>query len=539
MEIWKDIVEPTSTDYLWYRLNKEGGFVGWFKYSDGKWKLVKEEDVNPSGSGSVDPSILEGKQNYYNCALSEITNPKEGDVCLVPVKQGEEINVPTTYSSVIVTGYDYLVIEKIDDTDFSQSTNYFSISDWDSLSTIYRSEISLMSFPVQIPLNGIDRVYIDLSDLRSHVKVVPVKEQKYYTYLGGEWVNGESLANTISEVSSVKANSQLTTTGNLSYDSVNYQWAWNYNNDNPKVGDICYFPYQSINITDHFPSGVGGFNLPGLPITIDFSSTYFSSAPVPIKIIVYDNENRGTIYIVRKNEDNSHLGLYDANGNQLSGYVYRVTLPLNNAFIPYVVSITDLTTEVSDPNAEKLSSYASYSISVQNLYYECTLDQWGNRTWKQMSSKIVTDVIIDGNSVVSNTGVATVVIPAQPTISTNIKTDKASDVMVASPKSVYDEVHPATSNSIPAGGLVPNVLYKLGTLTGSVTIVFATPEDANVENEYKFTFDTSSTAPTITWPAAITKWAGNALDSGLPNVETDTYYEVSVVDGLSVFNKFE
>lgn len=104
---------------------------------------------------------------------------------------------------------------------------------------------------------------------------------------------------------------------------------------------------------------------------------------------------------------------------------------------------------------------------------------------------------------------------------------------------VYDEVHPATESSQPAGGMLPNVLYKLGTLTGSVTIAFATPADANVENEYRFTFTADSTAPTITWPAAITKWAGNALDSGLPNVEASTYYEVSVVDGAGIFNKFE
>lgn len=104
---------------------------------------------------------------------------------------------------------------------------------------------------------------------------------------------------------------------------------------------------------------------------------------------------------------------------------------------------------------------------------------------------------------------------------------------------VYGEVHPATASSQPAGGMLPNVLYKLGTLTGSVTIAFATPADNTVENEYKFTFTADSTAPTITWPASITKWAGNALDSGLPDVEADTYYEVSVVDGNGIFNKFE
>ncbi|MBR4758026.1 MAG: hypothetical protein IK084_04375, partial [Bacteroidaceae bacterium] len=131
------------------------------------------------------------------------------------------------------------------------------------------------------------------------------------------------------------------------------------------------------------------------------------------------------------------------------------------------------------------------------------------------------------------------VIPTVPTISTNIQTDKASDVKTASPKAVYDEVHPATASSQPAGGMLPNKLYKLGTLTGNVSIAFASPSDNTIENEYKFTFTAASTAPTITWPNSITKWAGNALDNSLPNIEDGEYYEVSVVDGMGIINKFE
>ena len=126
-----------------------------------------------------------------------------------------------------------------------------------------------------------------------------------------------------------------------------------------------------------------------------------------------------------------------------------------------------------------------------------------------------------------------------PNISNDAARDRDLSDAVASPGSVYNEVHPAVQSSQPAGGILPNVLYKLGTLTGSVTIAFATPADNTVENEYKFTFTAGSTAPTITWPASITKWAGNALDSGLPNVEADTYYEVSVEDGMGIINKFE
>lgn len=116
---------------------------------------------------------------------------------------------------------------------------------------------------------------------------------------------------------------------------------------------------------------------------------------------------------------------------------------------------------------------------------------------------------------------------------------QSTDTQYPSAKATYDAINPSVQSSQPAGGMLPNVLYKLGTLTGSVTIAFATPVDNTVENEYRFTFTADSTAPTITWPASITKWAGNALDSGLPNVEADTYYEVSVEDGMGIINKFE
>lgn len=76
------------------------------------------------------------------------------------------------------------------------------------------------------------------------------------------------------------------------------------------------------------------------------------------------------------------------------------------------------------------------------------------------------------------------VIPTVPTISTNIQTDKASDVKTASPKAVYDEVHPAIASAQPQGGFLPNILYNLGTISSNTTFSIATPSDANVVNHY-------------------------------------------------------
>lgn len=122
------------------------------------------------------------------------------------------------------------------------------------------------------------------------------------------------------------------------------------------------------------------------------------------------------------------------------------------------------------------------------------------------------------------------VIPSVPDISTNIKTDKSSDIKTASPKAVYSEVHPAIASSQPAGGFLPNVFYNLGELTGSVTFALATPDDATIVNHYYWTFETGSTAPTITWPNGIT-WLGGSA----PEIGASKHYEISVLNGIGTF----
>ena len=131
-----------------------------------------------------------------------------------------------------------------------------------------------------------------------------------------------------------------------------------------------------------------------------------------------------------------------------------------------------------------------------------------------------------------------------PTISTNVATDKADNTKTAGAKAVYDEVHPATQSSIPNGGLLPNIEYKLGTLTGSVSIDLASPSDSSVSNEYNFEFDVKSSVPTVSWDSSILSWAGKPLDSnGQPSLSlagTGYYhhYEFSVKNGMGIVAKF-
>ena len=123
-------------------------------------------------------------------------------------------------------------------------------------------------------------------------------------------------------------------------------------------------------------------------------------------------------------------------------------------------------------------------------------------------------------------------------LSTDVVTDKASNAKASTPKSVYDFVKPASQSSQPVGGMEPGVLYNLSGLTGNVTITLATPTDASVANEYWFSFDTSSTAPTITWPSSVT-WSGNCIDNyGAPEIVASKHYEVSIVNNYGIIVEF-
>ena len=93
--------------------------------------------------------------------------------------------------------------------------------------------------------------------------------------------------------------------------------------------------------------------------------------------------------------------------------------------------------------------------------------------------------------------------------------------------------------SQPSGGMLPDVTYKLGTLTGATTFSFAVAVSGNM-NHYYFTFISGTTAVIPTWPASITSWDGNCVDSntGLPVIAANKTYEVSVLDGNAIIKEW-
>lgn len=86
----------------------------------------------------------------------------------------------------------------------------------------------------------------------------------------------------------------------------------------------------------------------------------------------------------------------------------------------------------------------------------------------------------------------------------------------------------AAETTQPGGGFLPDVVYALGTLTGTVTFALAAAVSGNV-NHYFWTFDTGSTAPTVTWPSGIT-WVDSA-----PTVAANKHYQISILGGIAAY----
>lgn len=87
----------------------------------------------------------------------------------------------------------------------------------------------------------------------------------------------------------------------------------------------------------------------------------------------------------------------------------------------------------------------------------------------------------------------------------------------------------ANATSQPAGGFEPDVVYNLGTLTGTIVFSLAAPITGNI-NHYFWSFTSGQVAPTVTWPSNIIWAAGEE-----PIVQPEAYYEVSILNGVAQY----
>ena len=100
--------------------------------------------------------------------------------------------------------------------------------------------------------------------------------------------------------------------------------------------------------------------------------------------------------------------------------------------------------------------------------------------------------------------------------------DRASYDGFVNGAQVWEAIHPQILNT---NYIFPNQMHKFGTVTGSKTWTLVTPTYNDIVNHYFWTFETSSTAPTITWPSGLT-WPGGSP----PAILANKHYEISVLN---------
>ena len=182
-KIWFDENSQPPKDQIWYR--GEGKF---YEYKNGEWVLVYDIASSCGSSESNNYSTI------YNIRTNEITNPKEGDITVVPDSWEEFTVEPTTTedngytiktydvtyygaeSRIKVTSKPTMFASSYIDSESSSSHNSGSVSELGSIFHVGTISISLWK-PTQ--------------ENEEFPEVHMYKEVKGETkeYVNGEWVN--------------------------------------------------------------------------------------------------------------------------------------------------------------------------------------------------------------------------------------------------------------------------------------------------------------------------------------------------------------
>jgi len=135
-------------------------------------------------------------------------------------------------------------------------------------------------------------------------------------------------------------------------------------------------------------------------------------------------------------------------------------------------------------------------------------------------------------NLVESGGVQAALANKQDTLTIDNSVTKSSTNPVKS-SGVYDAVNPAVVNhgtSDTTYSITPNVLHIWGEVA-SLTLTLATPSDNTIENEYKFRFESGSTATTLSLPVSVVY--DESKGDLIP--EADKIYEVSIVDNIALW----
>lgn len=108
----------------------------------------------------------------------------------------------------------------------------------------------------------------------------------------------------------------------------------------------------------------------------------------------------------------------------------------------------------------------------------------------------------------------------------------STDTQYPSAKAVYDALQNSdgipVETTIPVDGLLPNVMYDLGSVTNDFNVTLAAGEQGKT-NHYFLTFETGTTPPNITWPTL--SWEKGQS----PVLEANKHYSFSILDGAALY----
>ena len=246
-------------------------------------------------------------------------------------------------------------------------------------------------------------------------------------------------------------------------------------------------------------------------------------------------------------EENSSIHFGD------SRYLYTVVLKENNAngyrcclvrffeskmYVVYYVNYGGTNWQYNTTVEYDLANYIQKSLTVGLMKNDGTVDITRYGTYSKPrrgipASDLESGVIPDISGKADKVSNAT---------NGNFAGLDANGNLTDSGKKASDFNTPVETSLPESGGILPNVVYKLGTLANdaSITIRLGAPTDNTIANVYIVTFDTGNwdssevvhQGPSVIWGLPIgTHW--NNDDDKSPDIEPNTCYEVSIMDNIA------
>ena len=285
-------------------------------------------------------------------------------------------------------------------------------------------------------------------------------------------------------------------------------------------------PQGAVGATPNFTVGEVTTGQPGTQVVVTITGT--AAAPVLNVTIpqgLQGNTGSSVDYpyelVNNLTTNDATKGLSAAQGKVLKDEIDQLDLKLNNLAMTRYYGI--FTSAANLPDDASDLGYAYVGASAPFAIYE-----FDGEDWEDTGATINA---IQGEPGVDGIGLDSVSTP-EPADGTAVLHLSDGNTITLNLNHQHDEYFSKlVGTAQPSGGFLPDVVYSLGTLTGSVTFSLASPVTGNV-NHYFWMFDTSSTPPTITWPSGLTWAAGSA-----PSVSASRHYEISVLGGVAYYSE--